>query len=314
MRNVPVLILAYNRPIYTKKLIEALKKIKPKNIYISCDGPKNNQEDINNCNQTRDVFNSINWNCNIKTNYFPNNLGCRKGISRGINWFFKYEKQGIILEDDCIPTNYFFYFCNKMLMKYKNNPKIHCIGGVNFLKTKNIKESYYFSKYNHCWGWATWKNSWELNDPDIKFWPKFKKSKNWNTYHESKLEKKYWTKIFNNTFNRKIDSWAYPWTLSLWKVGGLTVTPKYNLVNNIGTGQNTTHSSFREKKYFSKKNLKKTLVHPDKIIKNKLADNYVFETHFNGKNYLYPWRVLFLIKLFIKNPFKFLSKSFKVFR
>ena len=169
MRNVPVLILAYNRPIYTKKLIAALKKIKPKNIYISCDGPKNNQEDINNCNQTRDVFNSINWNCNIKTNYFPNNLGCRKGISRGINWFFKYEKQGIILEDDCIPTNYFFYFCNKMLMKYKNNPKVHCIGGVNFLKTKNIKESYYFSKYNHCWGWATWKNSWELNDPDIKF-------------------------------------------------------------------------------------------------------------------------------------------------
>ena len=189
MCNVPVLILAYNRPTFTKKLIAALKTIKPKKIYISCDGPKNNQEDINNCKKTRDIFNSINWTRDIKKNFFPYNLGCRKSISKGINWFFKFEKQGIILEDDCIPTNYFFYFCNKMLIKYKNNTKVHCIGGVNFLKKKNINESYYFSKYNHCWGWATWKKSWELNDVNIKFWPKFKKSKNWNSYHETKLEK-----------------------------------------------------------------------------------------------------------------------------
>ena len=88
---------------------------------------------------------------------------------------------------------------------------------------------------------------------------------------------------------------------------------KYNLVNNIGTGHNNTHSIFREKFTFLK-NLKKILVHPNKIAENKSADNYVFENHFNGKNYLYPWRILFLIKLFVKNPFKFLSKSFKVLR
>jgi hypothetical protein len=310
MSNVPVLILAYNRPHYSNKLVCALRNIKPRKIYISCDGPKQNQLDKTKCEETQKIFDKIDWNCLIKKKINKKNYGCKKAISNGINWFFKHEKEGIILEDDCIPTKYFFFFCKKMLIKYKDNKKIHCVGGVNFFN-KKIKESYYFSKYNHCWGWATWRNSWKYNDVNLTFWPKFKYTKNWRNFHKTNIEKNYWTKIFDNTFKNKIDSWAYPWTISLWKISGLTVTPAFNLVKNIGVGSDSTHSLFRQKDYFVKKINNKRIIHPKKIKINCLADEFVFKNHFKGKNYLYPWRFIYLFKIFLTNPFTFLKKTIK---
>ena len=93
----------------------------------------------------------------------------------------------------------------------------------------------------------------------MKFWPRFKYTKNWQNYHKTILEKNYWTKIFDNTFKNKIDSWAYPWTASLWKINGLTITPAFNLVKNIGIGSDSTHSFFRQKNYFVTKINKKKL-------------------------------------------------------
>ena len=118
------------------------------------------------------------------------------------------------MEDDCIASKYFFYFCKAMLKKYKNEENIFCISGSNFQDRSIDNNSYYFSKYNHCWGWATWRSSWKFNDVKIKFWPKFKKTSKWEKFHKNEIEKRYWTKIFNDVYENKIDSWAYPWTLS----------------------------------------------------------------------------------------------------
>ena len=73
-RNIPVLILGYNRPSHIKKLIKSLKKIKPKKIYISLDGSKKKIEDIKKCKLVKNEIDKINWNCMLKKNYNPNNL------------------------------------------------------------------------------------------------------------------------------------------------------------------------------------------------------------------------------------------------
>ena len=93
------------------------------------------------------------WN---KTKFSNFNLGCRRSVSSAINWLFQTEKNGIILEDDCIPSKTFFSFCDQMLEKYKESDDVYLFQEVIFKKIIGDGD-YYFSKYAHCWGWATWK-------------------------------------------------------------------------------------------------------------------------------------------------------------
>ena len=55
--------------------------------------------------------------------YNIKNLGCRNSVRKGIDWFFKYNYFGIILEDDCLPNKSFFEFCSKINKIYKNKKK-----------------------------------------------------------------------------------------------------------------------------------------------------------------------------------------------
>ena len=315
MFKIPILFLTYNRIKCTKKSLSAILKIKPSIIYISNDGPKNNYLDKKKIEKIRNYFKKINKKIKVKEKYNIHNLGCKKTNLSALNWFFKNEEFGIILEDDCIPTPSFFSFCKVMLKKYQKNKKIFCISGSNFQNKRTITNSYYFSKYNHCWGWATWSDRWKFNNGDISFWPKFKTSYQWNNFHENKFEKKYWNKIFDKVFLKKIDSWAYPWTLSVWKQKGITVTPNTNLVKNIGFGKESTHSLFLKDsiRYLNNKKFKKKITYPKKIIVDKIADNFVFKNHFKGHNYIWPYRLFFLAKIFLYNPLSFFRKLFKTY-
>ena len=224
-QDIPILVLGYNRPDHIRKLILSLRKVKPKKIYISLDGPKDNPDDINKNNIVKKEIQKINWKCKIKKKYNKKNLGCRESVSRAISWFFKENRFGIILEDDCIPKKSFFIFFKKIDEKFFNNKKIFAISGSNFFN-KTIKDDFFFSKYNHCWGWATWRRAWKYYDNKLTFWSKWKYSKQWKYLHDNIIEKKFWEKIFNNVFKKKIDSWAYVWTCSVWKKNGLTIIPK----------------------------------------------------------------------------------------
>ena len=310
MFDKAVLMLTYNRADLFKKSLSSVLSVMPKRIYIFNDGPKSNPEDIVKVYKVRKLIQNIKAKSIIIKNFNKYNLGCKKSNLKAIDWFFSKEKEGIVVEDDCIASREFFSFTSEMLNKYKDNNRIFCISGSNFQKEKLSNESYYFSKYNHCWGWATWRDRWKFNDDKISFWPKFKKSKEWDELHKNKIEKKYWNKIFKNVYNGKMDSWAYPWTLSVWKQKGLTITPNVNLVKNIGIGKQSTHSLFVQKplKYLNKKKFSYKMIHPKKIIINDRADFYVFKNHFKGYNYIWPYRGFDLIKKLFLNPFVFFKK------
>ncbi len=303
----PILLLLFNRPIETKILFDRLRLLKPSKIYINQDGPRINfLKDKILCQEVKKLIKDIDWQCDIKTKFSEINLGCRTSVSSAISWFFQNEEEGIILEDDCIPSKTFFLFCNQMLDRYKESNDIFSISGSNFQKKRIIGNGdYYFSKYAHCWGWATWKRAWRCYDNKMNFWSNLSKSNQWKNLNPNKYEKRYWSKIFDLVSSNKINSWAYVWLASIWNENGKSIIPNKNLIVNIGFNEkatNTVTSSNINIHEIEFEELENIINHPKNLDVNFEADKFVFENHFNGKYNFWPWRFFYILKLLLSDP------------
>ena len=275
MKKTNIIIFCYNRPNHIKKLLSVVKKVKNRKFYFVSDGPKNNRKDINKVNLVRKLILSSKFK-KSKNYFLENNLGVRNIFFKGLNWVFKFEKKIIILEDDIIPSNSFFLFCDQLLKKYKNNKKISQIGGcnVNDKITSNLNESYFLSKYSNIWGWATWKDRWKSYDNNFKKLKKLLKSNYFIKLCPTKIENKFWKKYFNLHYNNKnIGTWDYAWTLANFYKKRLSIVPKYNLVKNIGFD---VGSGINPKKLSNlrKKEIKFPLKHLRNLSQNIQYDNY----------------------------------------
>ncbi|MDB4154680.1 hypothetical protein N9682_06090 [Candidatus Pelagibacter sp.] len=290
-----VLFLVFNRPETTTKVFEKIRQAKPPRLYVACDGPREgNNNDKQQVTKVCEIATKVDWPCIVKTLFRDKNLGCKKGVSTAITWFFEHEEQGIIFEDDCVPHLDFFTFCENLLDRYAEDERVSIISGNNFQDDKwRGNASYYFSKYNHIWGWASWRRAWKHYQGDIKFWPKWKNSKAWLNYMPDKVERRDWEKIFDQVYAEKIDSWAYPWTTSLWYKGGFTATPNVNLVSNIGFGVEATHTLSEDDKHSNlpAKEIGE-IIHPAEIKRNIEAEKYNFNNFFDGHNKRFPRNLL----------------------
>jgi hypothetical protein len=287
-----VLFLVFNRPDTTRQVFEAIRQAKPPRLYVAADGPREDKLGEVECvEEVRTIATAVDWPCEVKTLFRDKNLGCKEGVSSAITWFFLQEEQGIILEDDCLPHLDFFSFCESLLVRYARDDKVSVITGDNFQNgTWRGDASYYFSKYNHCWGWASWKRAWKHYQGDINFWPKWKTSDAWIKYKPDKIERRYWQKIFDSCYAGQIDSWAYPWTASTWYKNGLTATPNVNLVSNIGHREDATHTKNKFSKFSNMPTMKLTdIKHPKQVIINIEADRFNFDNHFEGKYLRFPY-------------------------
>jgi hypothetical protein len=293
--NAPVLFLVYNRPDTTKKVFKAIKEAKPKKLYVAADGPKLSEHHyIEKVTQVRKIATSVDWPCKVKILFRKENLGIIKSITESINWFFKYEPEGIILEDDCVPHPHFFIFCEKLLHYYRNNSKIFAISGSNIINKKE-NESYHFSKYFHPWGWASWRRAWDYYDNKISFWPKWKDSADCNNKMPNKSERIIFKKIFLMEHTNKRNNWDYRFMASILKNRGLILRSNINLINNIGFGKNATHTI--KKKIHDTypkpvKSIHYKLIHPAKIVQDKLKDLNLFTKIFDDKNLRMPFLLL----------------------
>lgn len=236
--DIPVLFIIFNRPDVTQVVFNRIREVKPKYLFVAADGPREGVTgELEQCNKTRKIIEQIDWDCEVKTLFRDKNLGCGKGVSSAITWFFDNVEQGIILEDDCLPDLTFFDFTALMLEKYKNEDQVKMISGTNYLFNKvKSKESYYFSKYYSIWGWATWKRAWNQFDFEIKSWPKvklsgeFKRKLNFSKYKMNK----FWASNLDSVYNKKIDTWDIQWAYTCFLNDGLSISPINNLVSNLG--------------------------------------------------------------------------------
>ena len=279
MFKTPVVFICYNRPLVTKKTFSQIRKLKPKKLFLIMDGPKmKNNSDLINCEKVKKIISQINWDCKVYKNFSKINLGLKKRVVSGLNWTFSKVDRAIILEDDCYAGQDFFYFCETLLNYYKSNKKVSVITGNNFEENIINSSSYYFSKYSHIWGWATWKRTWKFYSDNNVNISRFIKSEAFKKFCPINDEHKYWTKMFEQIKKGYQESWAYYFLLNIWKHNGLTVTPNYNLVENLGINNElSTHKIDKHLRIsLTKKKLKKQLIHPKNIFINSDIDKLVF--------------------------------------
>lgn len=249
--NAPILFLIFNRPDTTQRVFNAIRQVKPKQLFVAADGPRCDKVgDEEKCEASRKIVKQIDWDCEVKTLFRNENLGCGKAVSSAITWFFENVEEGIILEDDCLPNLDFFSYCEEMLGYYRNNKEVMFIGGDNFQKDKKWGgASYYFSAYNHVWGWATWKRVWNIYDFKLDSIKDSDIDNILNYYFYSVCQIKYWKNIFKRMKgNNPIDTWDYQLTFSIWKNKGISIIPNVNLVTNIGFDDVATHTVNKEDK------------------------------------------------------------------
>jgi hypothetical protein len=292
--KTPVLLISYNRPECTRRVLSAIRTVRPKRLYMACDGWKN-EEDRKKCEEVRLLTRAISRLFN------KNNLGSRNAPYEAMKWFFRNEKMGIFLEDDIVPDVTFFRFCEEVLKKYEQDKTVGCISGGNVIASKiSIDSSYYFSRYSQTWGWATWRRAWKLYDLRMNRWPEMKKTRLLEKLFSNIRTRAYWTRIFDAVYTGEIQSaWDYQWTFMSWVHELVTVMPKVNMVRNIGIGvKSATHT--KASNWINKIRvlpMKFPLVHPQEKKINDVFDEllqkrmYVFWKEFVMSFYR-KWRAL----------------------
>ena len=294
MLNTPVVFLIFRRPDLTAQVFEAIRQAKPTKLLVVADGPRNEDEVVL-CQQSREITEQIDWECEVFRNYSDVNLGCRERVASGITWAFEQVEEAIILEDDCLPTFSFFTFCETLIERYRYDERIMMISGDNF-QMGNIRNeySYYFSRYVHIWGWASWRRAWKHYDVEMKTWLQFKEQGFIQSICENRHEQEYWIDIFDQVFSGVINTWDYQWLYASWTQSGLSIIPSYNLVKNIGCGLDATHPSDNSISTNLPTQDIWEISHPSILVRNRIADDYTFRCHYNGQ-YLKrkkTWRIL----------------------
>ena len=285
--DTPVVLILYKRPELTRLVFNRISQVKPRELFIIADGPKRENEEEN-CLRAREVVDSINWECEIKRNYSDINLGCRERVSSGLDWVFSQVEEAIILEDDCLPSVSFFYFCQELLRYYRDDKRVWVISGNNFQDGIERSDfSYFFSKYPLIWGWATWKRAWDEFDADLETWTDEFAMQIIRTVCEDSHEQEYRFQRFKDITQGRLDAWAPRWLFTCWANSGLSVIPKVNLVSNIGFGIQGTHTLDAKNKYANLKSHELNLInhpinHASMIYRDINADQYTYNHFFGG--------------------------------
>lgn len=279
--NTPILLVIFNRPDTTQKVFNRVRQIQPKQLFISADGPRDYKEgEPEKCQQARAIIHQIDWDCEVKTLFRDENLGCRMAVSGGIDWFFEHVEQGIILEDDCLPDLTFFKFCEVVLKRYQHHDKIFQIGGSNLIQPlfEHTDDSYIFSDFSLIWGWATWRRAWQKMDVHMTHFEQFKQSKRIKNFVPDRTAQHYLLQKFDDTYHKRNSSWAYAWTFTVLWHRGLTIIPTKNLIQNIGFGATATNTKSKRQTHSQLPTSPITfpLKHPEKIEKHNAKISMAF--------------------------------------
>ncbi len=295
--NTPILLLLFNRPEHTAAVLDRLRYVRPSLVFIHCDGPRENMEgEFKKVAAVRSALENIDWPCEIKTFFREQNAGLRLGVSGALNWFFEAVEQGIILEDDCLPDVSFFPFCEAMLERYANEEQVMHIGGSNLAEklTKSLPSSYFFSQFTFVWGWASWRRAWAKMSLDLDGFEDFVRLNHIKSLTPDPMAQAYLLEKFRATRAEENNSWAYAWAYSVLKNKGLSIVPRFNLVQNTGIGEaGATHTKRRDKQAnIRASSLAFPLAQPPQVERPKGLDKEIFYVSQKSRIRLILWFLL----------------------
>lgn len=270
----PLLFLVFNRPGQTARVFEAIARARPAELYIAADGPRvGHIEDAKACAEVRKIVEGVNWDCEVKTLMREQNLGCRDAVSTAIGWFFSHVEEGIILEDDCLPSDCFFSYCKQLLETHRQDERVMMVSG-NSYRPEYLGDcaSYYYSRLPRVWGWASWRRAWSHYDVDMGGLADFLKGGAMTRLWEDPDIRAYWTRKLLDTRLGRINTWDFQWYYAIWRREAMVARPAVNLIENLGMDENATHTTaYNERLALSRGTLGK-VVHPGERIIDEEAD------------------------------------------
>ncbi len=244
-RRAPVALLIFNRPDLTARTFEAVRRARPPRLLVVADGPRADVEgEEARCTHARDLTEDIDWKCEVSRDYSEVNLGCKRRIATGLDWVFDQVDEAIVLEDDCTPSSDFFPYCEELLERYREAERVMHIGGSNLRWGRRGDDSYFFSRYPHVWGWASWRRAWRLYDPDLTAWRTGDKADKRRVLRifDDPRERAFWLDAWNGSGSGEIDTWDFQWAFACMANDGLAINPNFNLVTNAGFIEDSTHT------------------------------------------------------------------------
>lgn len=281
MFSTPILFIVFNRPNIAQQSFDQIRKVKPSFLFVAADGPRPDRpDDQQKCEATRKIIEQIDWPCELKTLFRSENRGCGHGPAEAITWFFENVERGVILEDDCMADESFFYFCEELLIKYQNDLRVSMIGGTNpVINWKEKKQSYLFTNMGFSWGWASWRRSWQEFDYLSATWSTPETKQRIRTYLNHTPHFDHFASEFDYYFKEvRSDVWDFQWLLTRFNQQTCTILPTTNLITNIGFTEDSTHTfeANTNISYLATKSVQFPLRHTSFKI-DLFFDRYVFE-------------------------------------
>lgn len=246
----PVLFTLFNRPDTAYRVFQKIRAGKPPKLYVAADGPRRDRDgEAALCEEARKVI-QVDWECEVHTLYRPENLGCKVAMSGAVKWFFEQEEEGIILEDDCLPDESFFMFCDTLLEKYRHDTRIAHIGGANLCLNKKFGDaSYYFSRYTIIWGWASWRRVWQNYDENLLLLDGFIQEDLFKYIYKKKTVTDQLIKTLNVVKSNALVTWDFQYVFMNFWNNSLCIVPNKNLISNIGFDTRATHTADTRSKF-----------------------------------------------------------------
>lgn len=239
----PIILFVYNRPWHTRQTIEALQKNKladQSDLIIYSDAEKNAQDCLQ-VNEVRNYLKTVSGFKSVSIIERDHNWGLAASIIDGVTQLCNSHDQVIVLEDDIITSKGFLNYMNNALSLYAEDEKVMHISGYMF----QVEEPYelpetFFYRVPSCWGWATWKRSWEHFEPDAaNLFERINMSKK---NYDFDIENSYaYSEMLQMQASGKLNSWAIRWYASVFLNNGLCLHPNKSFTNNIGMDGSGTH-------------------------------------------------------------------------
>jgi len=271
--HTPVLLLTFNRPDITAKVMAAVAAAKPARLFVASDGPRpDHLEDKKLVAETRKVVeDAISWECEVHTLFHEENQGLKAGIVGAIDWFFDQVDEGIVLEDDCVPHPDFFSYCEELLERYRDDERVWAIQGDNSAKARiSGAASYAFTPYALIWGWATWKRAWEHYDRDLELWQSIRGTRAVKKVWPDPVERRIRSVALDELLEDPDSTWDYQWAFTVSYHRGLATVPRKNLVSNVGWGRpDATHTTGSGTRQDAPTESILPLTHPSRVAPDK---------------------------------------------
>jgi len=273
--TTPVAFIIFNRPDTTERVFAEIARARPPKLLIVGDGPRTSREgEAAKVAATRAIINRVDWPCEVLTNFSEVNLGCKVRVSSGLDWVFEQVPEAIILEDDCLPHPTFFRFCQELLERYRNDDRFALVCGTSLSKSQPTTDGYYFSRYPHIWGWASWRRVWKKYDVQMTELDSLIANTNFKESFQNKNEYMHWVKCFLSTRDGKIDTWDAQVLYMTFTHALLSIYPAANLISNIGFGEDATHTTSNNSSVANLKTYSFNIptIHPKFIFPNHQAE------------------------------------------